>query len=116
MSSDIEEFGYEREPWEVEQDEVIALVDLTEHGAGIDVHAEGYVPTLETVRATYATEYYMTNVSVRGQSALERADAFDRFLADHDRNVMQRTLDAVNRAARIRPMTRPILAANDDAR
>lgn len=43
-------------------------------------------PTIEAVRATYATDYYMTDVR-GGVTAEERAAAFDRWLAAHDAEV-----------------------------
>ena len=42
------------------------LYDLDEYNTGEYVESDTHVPTTEAIRATYATDYYMVEVSGRG--------------------------------------------------
>lgn len=63
------------------------LNEYANHGYDVTV-----TPTTEAIRATYATDYYMIDVR-GGVTEEQRADAFDRWLAEHDRQVAERVWD-----------------------
>jgi hypothetical protein len=66
--------------------DAVNLYDLNEYSTYEYVEDDSHVPTTEAIRATYATDYYMVEVGGRGTPEV-RAAAFDRWLADHDRQV-----------------------------
>lgn len=66
------------------------LYDITEISVDVPRGDPAYTPTTETVRAMYATDYYM--VEVRGHKVGDRAAAFDRWLAEHDAAVTRAAL------------------------
>lgn len=68
------------------------LYDLTELAQGAPRGDAEYVPDTDTIRAMYATDYYM--VEVRGHALGERAAAFDRWLKAHDDEVARAALEA----------------------
>lgn len=61
-------------------DDEMELYDASEYTTNEWSDAPDYAPSTATVRATYATDYYMTTVR-GGMTAMARAAAFDRWLA-----------------------------------
>jgi hypothetical protein len=64
-----------------------SLYDLNEYRTGEYVASDTHIPSTEAIRATYATDYYMVVVNGRGTPE-GRAAAFDRWLAEHDRQLL----------------------------
>ena len=71
------------------------LFDENEYAQRTYVEDGEYAPTTEVLRATYATDYYMTNVwGGPGVTVSGRAAAFDRWLAQHDAEVAAKALQS----------------------
>lgn len=71
------------------------------------------MPSTAAIRATYATDYYMTDVR-GGVTAEERAAAFDRWLAAHDAALTAKN-DAERDAEKARAETAEAVTALADA-
>lgn len=69
------------------------LYDLTEYRLGYDP-GDAYTPTTEVVRATYACDYYVTEVGGL-DNADDRAAYFDRWLDTIKADVWQEAIDSV---------------------
>ena len=80
----LDEWGECEGEYEAREAAILALYEDCEshfrkHGDPLD--DPDYVPDTGTVRATYATDYYMNTVRGSKHDELERAERFDRWLA-----------------------------------
>ena len=68
-----------------------------EYNTGAYSDSTDYIPTDAAVRSSYATDYYMVEVAIDG-SAVGRAAAFDRWMAEHDRVIRAAAWDEAHTA------------------
>ena len=76
-----------------------------EYNTGAYSDSTDYIPTDAAVRSSYATDYYMVEVAIDG-SAVGRAAAFDRWMAEHDRAIRAAAWDEGAESAFFDPFSR----------